>query len=65
VFDLHDQPITRQHVLELLPVMRLDPDQERRLLALRYPVEYGVAAAVFESVGIDLDTLVDRAGGSP
>jgi hypothetical protein len=57
--------VTRQHVQDLLPVMRLSPSQERRLLALHYPVEFSVAAAAFESVGVDLDTLVDRMGGSP
>jgi hypothetical protein len=49
--------ITRRHVEELLSVMRLSPAQERRY--------FSVAAAAFESVGVDLDTLVDRMGGSP
>jgi hypothetical protein len=57
--------ITRRHVEELLPVMGLSPAQERRLLALHYPVPFSVAAAAFESVGVDLDVLVDRMGGSP
>ena len=57
--------ITRQHVEALLPVMRLSPAQETRLLALHYPVDFSVASAAFESVGVDLDTLVDRMGGSP
>ncbi|WP_448639401.1 hypothetical protein [Geodermatophilus sp. URMC 63] len=57
--------ITRQHVLDLLPIMRLSPEQEARLLALRYPVEFNIAAAAFESVGVDLDILMDRMGGSP
>jgi len=57
--------ISRRHVEELLPVMRLSPAQEQRLLALHYPVPFSVAAAAFESVGADLDTLVDRLGGSP
>jgi hypothetical protein len=65
VFDLSRSLITREHVEGLLPLMRLTPEQEQRLLALRYPVTYPVAAAAFQSVGIDLDTLVDRAGGSP
>jgi hypothetical protein len=52
-------------VEELLPVMRLSPAQERRLLALHYPVDFSVAAAAFESVGVDLDALVERMGGSP
>src|SRR3712207_2922178 len=43
--------ITRQHVMDLLPLMRLSPAQEARLLSLRYPVEFAVAAAAFESVG--------------
>ena len=57
--------ITRRHVEDLLPAMRLSPAQERRLLALHYPVDFRVAAAAFESVGVDLDILVDRMGGSP
>jgi hypothetical protein len=63
--DLDHSLITRQHVVGLLPLMHLTPHQESRLLALRYPVEFGVAAAAFESVGVDLDTLTDRMGGSP
>jgi hypothetical protein len=57
--------ITRQHVLHLLPILGLSPEQEERLLSLRYPVDISVAAPAFESVGIDVDTLVDRMGGSP
>jgi hypothetical protein len=57
--------VTRRHVEELLPVMGLSLAQERRLLALHYPVPFSVAAAAFESVGVDLDTLVDRMGASP
>jgi hypothetical protein len=57
--------ITRQHVQDLLRILQLSPEQEARLLALDYPVSFGVAAAAFESVGVDLDTLNDRMGGSP
>jgi hypothetical protein len=57
--------VTRRHVERLLRVVELTPAQERRLLSLPYPVDFGVAAAAFESVGVDLDTLVDRLGGSP
>jgi hypothetical protein len=63
--DLNGSLITRQHVVDLLPFMDLSPEQEERLLALHYPVEFGEAAAAFESVGVDLDTLTDRMGGSP
>jgi hypothetical protein len=65
VFDLSDAQITRQHVMDLLPIMGLRPEQEARLLALRYPVDFQTAAAAFESVGVALDTLTDRMGGSP
>jgi hypothetical protein len=65
VFDLSRQQITRQHVEELLPLMRLGPAEEARLLALHYPVDLDTAAAAFESVGINLDLLTDRMGGSP
>jgi hypothetical protein len=65
VFDLTRSPITREHVVGLLPIMGLRPEQEDRLLALRYPVDYRTAAAAFQSVGVDLDTLTDRIGGSP
>jgi hypothetical protein len=65
MFDLRGQQITRQHVVHLLPLMRLAPEEEQRLLDLHYPVDYGVAVAAFESVGIDLDVLIDRMGGSP
>jgi len=63
--DLNGSLITREHVVGLLRFMDLTPQQEARLLALRYPVDFGVAAAAFESVGVDLDTLTDRMGGSP
>jgi hypothetical protein len=55
--------ITRQHVQELLPIMGLSPEQEARLLALHYPVDFAVAA--FEQEGVDMDILMDRMGGSP
>jgi hypothetical protein len=63
--DLSHSLITRQHVLRLLPLMDLGPGQTEKLLALPYPVEFPVAAAAFEAVGVDLDTLTDRMGGSP
>jgi hypothetical protein len=63
--DLTQWTITRQHVVDLLPIMGLGPEEEERLLALRYPVEFRVAAAAFEAVGVDMDVLVDRMGGSP
>jgi hypothetical protein len=65
VFDLSRSQITRQHVVDLLPLMDLSPEQEARLLALRYPVDFPTAAAAFESVGVGVDTLTDRMGGSP
>jgi hypothetical protein len=63
--DLTRLLITRQHVVDLLPIMKLSPEQEARLLALHYPVEFTEAAAAFESVGVELGTLTDRMGGSP
>ena len=63
--DLSRVLITRQHVEDLLPIMGLTPAQEARVLALDYPVEFRVAAAAFESVGVELSTLTDRMGGSP
>ena len=64
MLDLRGSLITRQHVVELLPIMGLSREEER-LLALRYPVDFDVAAAAFESVGIDMDVLMDRMGASP
>ena len=63
--DLSRLLITRQHVVDLLPIMGLSPEQEARLLALHYPVEFPEAAAAFQSVGVELSTLTDRMGGSP
>jgi hypothetical protein len=57
--------ITRQHVVNLLPVIGLSPEEEARLLGLHHPVEFAEAAAAFESVGVELGTLTDRMGGSP
>jgi hypothetical protein len=65
MLNLDGSLITREHVTALLPIMRLTREQEGRLLALHYPVDFSVAAAAFESVGVDLDSLVDRMGGSP
>jgi hypothetical protein len=65
VTDLNHSLITREHVIELLPIMGLSREDEERLLALPYPVDFSVAAAAFESVGVDMDTLIDRMGGSP
>jgi hypothetical protein len=65
VLELNGAKITRQHVLALLPMMRLSPEQEERLLALHYPADFEVVSAAFEEVGVDMDTLIDRAGGSP
>jgi hypothetical protein len=65
VFDLSRSQITRQHVVDLLPLMGLRPEQEARLLALPYPVDFDTVAAAFQSVGVELDTLTDRMGGSP
>jgi hypothetical protein len=50
--DLTRLLITREHVVELLPIMRLSAEQEARLLALHYPVEFSEAAAAFDSVGL-------------
>jgi hypothetical protein len=63
--DLTRSTITREHVVRLLPIMGLTEEQEERLLALRFPVPFGEAAAAFESVGVELDTLTDRMGASP
>jgi hypothetical protein len=65
MFDLRGQLISREHVIRHLPLLRLTPEQEERLLALHYPVDYSVVAATFQSLGIDPDVLVDRMGGSP
>jgi len=65
VFNLDRTQITRQHVVDLLPIMGLSPEQEARLLALHYPVDFATAVAAYESVGVHLDTLTDRMGGSP
>ena len=65
MFELNRSQITREHVLRLLPLMGLRPEQEEQLLALPYPVEFSVAAAAFEAAGVDLDTLMDRMGSSP
>ena len=65
MLDLDGSQITRQHVVDLLRIVTLSPEQEARLLALDYPVDFDVAAAAFESVGVDMDTLVNRMGGSP
>ena len=57
--------ITRRHVQGLLPIMGLSPEQEARLLALHYPVDFAVAVAAFAREGVDMDILVNRMGGSP
>ena len=65
MLDLDRSVITREHVRRLLPLMGLSPGQERDLLSLPYPVPFQVAADAFQSVGVDMDMLMDRMGGSP
>ncbi|MEU2350263.1 hypothetical protein [Modestobacter sp. NPDC049651] len=62
---LSEQQVTRRHVEELLPLLRLTPAQERQLLALPFPVPFEEAALAFQRVGIDVDLLTDRMGGNP
>jgi hypothetical protein len=57
--------ITRRHVEDLLPVLRLDDHQRAQLLALPFPVRFEVVAELLEGMGIDPEELVDRSGGSP
>jgi hypothetical protein len=63
--DFGDWTITRQHIEDLLPLMRLQAEDVKRLRALPYPLPFGVVADIFESLGVDLDVLTNRAGGSP
>ena len=65
MLDLEGSVITRQHVMQLLPLMGLTPEQETTLLSLPYPVPFDIAAKAFQSVDVDMDTLVNRMGGSP
>jgi hypothetical protein len=65
VYEPQSWQISRQHVLGLLPLMRLTPAQRKDLLSLRYPLPYSVVAPVFASLGYDMDAFIDRMGGSP
>ena len=50
--DLTRSVITRQHVVGLLPLMGLSPEQEARLLALHHPVPGGVAGRLSGACGL-------------
>jgi hypothetical protein len=63
--DMSGLVITRRHVEDLLPFMRLSDEDRRRLLALPYPASFAVVAERFQALGISAEMLVDRAGGSP
>jgi hypothetical protein len=52
VTDMDSWTITRQHVVDLLPIMRLSPSQEARLLACPTRSTSPRAARAFESVGV-------------
>lgn len=57
--------VTREHVLDLISSAGLTPEQEQRILALPYPVDYDRLAHEFEQVGLTKDGLMNRMGGSP
>jgi hypothetical protein len=63
--DPHEWTITRRHVEDLLPILRLTEAQRDTLLRLPYPVRFGVVAEVLGRWGIDMDELMNRSGGSP
>jgi hypothetical protein len=62
---LEGSTITRRHMEDLLPILRLSEAQRNRLLALPYPVPFEVVAELLGPMGIDTDELIDRSGGSP
>jgi hypothetical protein len=65
MWNLAGSTVTREHIEDLLPIMRLTEAQRRRVLALPYPVPAEVVAEVLGTMGIDTGELTDRAGGSP
>jgi hypothetical protein len=57
--------VTREHVLDILSRAGLTPEQERRILALPYPVDFDQVAREFAEFGVTKDRLISRMGGSP
>lgn len=58
--------VTEEHVLRMLRISGYDPADARALIRrLTFPAELDDVMAVFARVGIDVDVLTDRMGGSP
>jgi hypothetical protein len=57
--------VTREHVVDILSRAGLTPEQERRILALPYPVDFDRVVQEFADFGVTRDWLVSRMGGSP
>ena len=57
--------VSREHVIDILDRSGLTPEQRERVLALRYPADYGQVLELFRSMGVNHDELISRMGGSP
>jgi hypothetical protein len=57
--------VTREHVLDILSRAGLTPEQEQRILALPYPVDFERVLKEFAEFGVTRDWLISRMGGSP
>ena len=63
--DVSGRLITRDHARQLLPVLELNAEDRRRVLALDYPVPFAVFAGLLGGMGISYELLINRMGGSP
>jgi hypothetical protein len=57
--------VTREHVLDILSRAGLTPEQEQRILALPYPIDFERVVKEFAEFGVTRDWLISRMGGSP
>jgi hypothetical protein len=57
--------VTRQHVIDILRVVRLPELADEANRVLPDPIEYNDAARFLFQYGITKDELISRMGGSP
>jgi hypothetical protein len=57
--------VSRAHVLDIIARAGLTDAQRDRVLALPYPADQERVIELFRSMGIYIDELITRMGGSP
>jgi hypothetical protein len=57
--------VTREHVVDIMSRAGLTAEQERRILALPYPLDFDRVVTEFARFGVTKSELINRMGGSP